>query len=206
MSARFQRCPHCSAEFRAPPGEKLTVETNAFLQLDRHVQATHPEMLFTCRRQLESPMGIRKGENRCFWTGDNTCSYCGSISPDVFFQAIEDGCELGPTDKNYKVYVDLVEPTPDAERVVSSANFRPEGGEYLAMTPELAARFPEHADSAFIQIGRRGPVRHEKFYFQHLDEAGRDRFIELYNAGRMKLGEPGHFYQLPFFCTPAAAE
>ena len=29
--------------------------------------------------------------------------YCGSLSPDQLFQAIEDGC-IGPTDKNYKVF------------------------------------------------------------------------------------------------------
>ncbi len=29
---------------------------------------------------------------------------------------------------------------------------------------------------------------HGKFYFQHLDEAGRGRFIELYNGKQMKLG------------------
>lgn len=39
-----------------------------------------------------------------------------------------------------------------------------------------------------------------KFYFQHLDQAGRDKFIELYNANRMRIGYPGHFYSLPYFC------
>jgi len=34
-----------------------------------------------------------------------SCSYCGSISPDDLFAAIDSGAELGPTDKNYKVYV-----------------------------------------------------------------------------------------------------
>jgi hypothetical protein len=44
-----------------------------------------------------------------------------------------------------------------------------------------------------------------KFYFQHLDEAGRDRFIELFNSKKMTIGYPGHFYSLPFFCAPADA-
>lgn len=39
------------------------------------------------------------------WRDSGTCSYCGSISPDAFFAAIEAGEELTPTDKNYKVYV-----------------------------------------------------------------------------------------------------
>lgn len=44
-----------------------------------------------------------------------------------------------------------------------------------------------------------------KFYFQHLDEAGCDKFIELYNAKRMRIGYPGHFYVRPYFCVPAEA-
>lgn len=39
------------------------------------------------------------------WRHDGTCSYCGSISPDRLFAALDAGAELGPTDKNYKVYV-----------------------------------------------------------------------------------------------------
>lgn len=34
------------------------------------------------------------------------CSYCGSMSPDEFMQAVRDGKEIGPTDKSYKLYVD----------------------------------------------------------------------------------------------------
>ena len=47
-----------------------------------------------------------------------------------------------------------------------------------------------------------------KFYFQHLSDDDRTRFIELYNAKRMKLGYPGYFYSRPYFCKavdPSAA-
>ena len=40
-----------------------------------------------------------------------------------------------------------------------------------------------------------------KFYFQHLDEAGKRRFIDLLNARKVKLGYPGYFYVKPFFIT-----
>lgn len=40
---------------------------------------------------------------------------------------------------------------------------------------------------------------YQKFYFQHLTEAQQGRFIELLNEGKVKFGEPGHFYVLPFF-------
>lgn len=39
------------------------------------------------------------------WRGDATCSYCGSLSPDAFFAAVEAGAEVVPTDKSCKAYV-----------------------------------------------------------------------------------------------------
>jgi hypothetical protein len=97
------------------------------------------------------------------WREDQTCSYCGSLHPDVFMQRLEAGdVVLGPTDTSYKVYVQDHRGTP---------------------------------------IG--GPAG--KFYFQHLGEAQRARFIELHNEGRLKLDSPGHFYVAPFFCQRVAS-
>jgi hypothetical protein len=39
------------------------------------------------------------------WRADGTCSYCGSITPESLLAQVATGIELGPTDKNYKVYV-----------------------------------------------------------------------------------------------------
>lgn len=33
------------------------------------------------------------------------CSYCGSMHPDDFLEALREGAELGVADKNYKAYV-----------------------------------------------------------------------------------------------------
>lgn len=33
------------------------------------------------------------------------CNYCGSASPEKLFEAIVEGLELTPTDKNYKIYI-----------------------------------------------------------------------------------------------------
>ena len=57
-----------------------------------------------CPRRSESPIKITSPEDD-HWQTDGTCSYCGSISQEMFFEAIENGHELGPTDKSYKVYV-----------------------------------------------------------------------------------------------------
>lgn len=40
-----------------------------------------------------------------------------------------------------------------------------------------------------------------KFYFQHFTRDQQTRFIELYNAGKIKMGVPGHFYVTPYFCV-----
>ncbi len=58
---------------------------------------------FTCPRRAEGPRYDVDGEDT--WSTKGTCSYCGSISPAALFEAIEADHEIGPTDKNYKVYV-----------------------------------------------------------------------------------------------------
>lgn len=64
---------------------------------------------FTCGRRHDflAWQGDRHGED--YWRKDGTCSYCGSISPEALFEAVAAGARLTPTDKNYKVYVDLPE-------------------------------------------------------------------------------------------------
>lgn len=42
-----------------------------------------------------------------------------------------------------------------------------------------------------------------KFYYQHLSIEQRREFVECLNDKRMVLGDPGHFYRLPFFCVPS---
>ncbi len=33
------------------------------------------------------------------------CTFCGSMHPDDFMEAVREGAEIEPTDKSYKVYV-----------------------------------------------------------------------------------------------------
>lgn len=72
------------------------------------------------------------------------------MQPEALFSAIDTGGRLTPTDKNYKVYVQV----------------------------------DEHE---------------EKFYFQHLDEAQKMRFIILLNENKITFAAPGYFYNMPFF-------
>lgn len=61
-----------------------------------------------CPRRDDAPFNPstnKSDETPDTWRSDEICSYCGSMSQAAFFAAIENGAELGPTDKNYKVYV-----------------------------------------------------------------------------------------------------
>lgn len=159
-----------------------------------------------CPRREESVHGLRPGLDTWFERrpgAGRQCSYCGSLHPDDLFTAIEAGCQLGPTDKSYKVYVDLVEPNPDEERVFSVANHKPDGDGWQEVTEESRQTIERDGwtfrPGDWFRTGRRGPTIHGKFYFQHLDDAEAQRFVDLYNAKKMNIGYPGHFYRLPFF-------
>lgn len=45
-------------------------------------------------------------------------------------------------------------------------------------------------------------ARDQKFYFQHLNQEQRTQFIAMYNLRDrpFKMGYPGYFYVLPYFC------
>ncbi len=45
---------------------------------------------------------------RDHWPGKPLCcSFCGSLQPEVFLEALQNGAEIGPTDKSYKAYLHL---------------------------------------------------------------------------------------------------
>jgi hypothetical protein len=39
------------------------------------------------------------------WKKD-VCTYCGSMRPSIALEAIKNGAEVVPTDKNYKIYIE----------------------------------------------------------------------------------------------------
>lgn len=69
-----------------------------------------------------------------------SCSFCGSMHPDAFMQAIADGREIGPTDKNYKAYVGP-----------NSAKFY-----YQHLSVEQRHAFIDHINARTITIGYPG--------------------------------------------------
>lgn len=116
------------------------------------------------------------------WRVDQTCSYCGSLNPDVLMARIEAGdVELGPTDKSYKVYV------------------RNKDGEAFQQHYRNCGRGAECTgpDDCTHWVTRE--TSQTKFSFQHLSDEQRTRFVDLLNQGKLHIGYPGHFYTLPFF-------
>lgn len=137
---------------------------------------------FMCPRRSESP-GLSKifpdGDE---WRSDNSCSYCGSMNPDLLMARLEDGTlELGPTDKSYKVYV------------------RNAGGEAMMQVYRSCPSGSERHGPKECTHWVTRETSQAKFYFQHLNEQQKSRFLELLNTQKLKYGHPGHFYILPYF-------
>lgn len=133
-----------------------------------------------------------------------SCSFCGSLHPERFMELVRDGWIVGPTDKSYKAY--LERPLTDEELAAHKARWL-EGftdAEIQATADDRGETF-EQAKAALDdvydrQIARIGGAKTEaKFYYQHLTEPQQREFVDLYNSRRMKVGYPGHFYQLPYF-------
>lgn len=140
---------------------------------------------------------------------DGTCSHCGSLSEEKFFECADAGMKITPTDKSYKAYVDVPDPDEGKPFVISTTNFEREG--YTLVTPENVDSLPlddygrQHYVNGrtWVQFAPRGATKFGKFYFQHLSEAGRDKFIEYANEKKFNLAEPGYFYARPYFTRPA---
>lgn len=112
-----------------------------------------------------------------------SCSFCGSLNPDVFMQWLRDGAQLGTTDKSYKAYIDC--PYPNDR--------------YGETTEKQVALEDGRSYRSISVYGRTA-----KFYFQHLDEAQQREFVDLYNAGSIAFSGGLGFGTLPFFMGPAA--
>lgn len=145
---------------------------------------------------------------------DGTCSYCGSITEEAFFAAVEAGYAITPTDKNYKAYVEIPDPDVGKKRVVSSSNgerkapwikLTGDNIDTLGLSDADVAYYRNRLDKDWILLGEHEPTKRAKFYFQHLSSEGKDKFLALLNAGKFNLEAPGRFYVLPYFIQRVTA-
>lgn len=146
------------------------------------------ETTFKCPRRSEWFGGVPSNYPQSdTYRSDDTCSYCGSLNPDVFMARLESGdVDLGSTDKNYKAYVH--------NKGGTSFNQK-----YRDCPSGATCKGPD--DCTHWTTREMGQT---KFYFQHLSEEQKHRFIELLNAKKITFAGGCGFYVLPFFCVPAS--
>ena len=95
------------------------------------------------------------------WRKDRTCSWCGSMSPELLFEAIEAGCKLTPTDKNYKLYIDGI-----ANIFYVPNNY---GKFYFQhFTKEQCIKFIELSNESKLNIGYPGYLYVLPFFMQEV--------------------------------------
>jgi len=156
-------------------------------------------MNHTCGRRAESGAAMSTEKDADFYREDGTCSYCGSLNPDVLMARLEAGTvKLGSTDKNYKVYVEN------------------DGGEQFKQTYRDCPKDTEtvgNNGNRYMTCSCKEPgtcthwvtreVNGTKFYFQHFSPEQQKRFIELLNQKKVKFEGGLGFYVWPFFCCRA---
>lgn len=152
-----------------------------------------------CPQQVSNTM-VKTHDSH--WRDDGTCSYCGSMKPETVFAAIEAGFKLTPTDKNYKVYVQIPNARAGERSVRSMCNSFMQG--YTEVTAENIDTIPNWPMRPkigdYVQVGVESSMTTGKFYFEHFSEEDKHRFIQLLNDKKIQLESPGYFYRLPFFC------
>lgn len=137
------------------------------------------------------------------------CTWDGSMHPDEFMGYIANpGTKLGPTDKNYKVYITVTAEAagedPNETRIVSARNHGgPEEGWVKVGRKERKALEQDgwRSEYSYIKFATRGDERQSKFYFEHLSEEQKKEFVEMLNAKKLHIDYPGYFYNLPFFIS-----
>lgn len=181
---------------------------------------TQPAEPQTCPRRMAEHGPWERAEALDSWTTGHgvvgqdavglSCSFCGSLNPDRFMELVRDGWIVGPTDKNYKAYLDR--PATGAEKRAKKERWLAgDIGQAIKRAAEAEGKTPEQVaeelDGAYRTENPMADSAGQtaKFYFQHLSVEQQGEFIALYNEHRMKIGYPGRLYVPPFFTAPSSA-
>lgn len=176
--------------------------------------------MLPCPRRAESPPAPFLGDPaKDHFRNDHTCNFCGSYDPELFMQHLEDGSgELVGTDKSYKAYLRIPNERAGKKYIVGCANTteRPHGEGWRKVNPILRLIYKLTKHDQWVCFSEEPETKQVKFYYMHLSDSQKDRFIELLNKhtatrgrGRddrvmFKFGFPGHLYVRPYFTRPAS--
>lgn len=141
------------------------------------------------------------------------CSYCGSMNPDDFMEAVRSGLEIEPTDKSYKLYVNgIPNPQEGGLRVIGVANHSGSGWTAYKDLGRREKRVvkQEYGDekdfrARYYQLTPWGPTTEGKFYTAHLSPEQGFEFRELWLSGKVNWGYPGHPYRPLYIPGPSEA-
>lgn len=166
--------------------------------------------MHTCPRRMQEVGPWDREELLDTWEvrdGYAHCSFCGSLHPATALELLEAGARAGPTDKSYKLYIDVVNPVAGQRVEVgrSSGPTRDRAtGTFNVENPTITEVQTGRYDRAIM--GEAPAFLQQKLYFQHFDAEQQQKFIDLVNSRRINFGLPGHLYTMPFFCRPAKSE
>lgn len=160
--------------------------------------------------------GIGDPEPKDTWRvgrdGVRGCSHCGSMHPEDFFDAIAKGLKVGPTDKNYKVYIDgYPDPRAGEQRVISGCT---DGKPSTAMDGWVKVGRKERRDMrrdgwqgdyTWIRYATRSTLQ-LKLYTLHLNREDAARLRRLLDEHKVNIGYPGYFYNGLWLAKPKASD
>lgn len=136
------------------------------------------------------------------WRPDDTCDFCGGWRPSRFLEAIAQGCEVTPTDKSYKLYIDVPDPDAGKMRIYGSSNSveKPSGEGWERWSNERALAegggwLEKDEEENWMLIGPTPAFKTMKVYTNHFSEAQAVAFVELCETGKTKFKFPGHLYR-----------
>jgi hypothetical protein len=185
-------------------------------------QFTCPRRVAEGRARTDSPFrgdgpGVDEWTKRAGLVGQPLgCSYCGSLPADMFMEQVRSGAETGPTDKSYKLYLEVPSPGAGTLRVLSSSNSS-NGGlrPYKELTRREKKAVKEHAGprdtkrdykNHFWGLTTWGQTTEAKFYTHHLTEDQGWEFHRLWLEGKINWGYPGAPYVRLFIPGPSTAD
>jgi hypothetical protein len=121
---------------------------------------------FTCpRRQAEgharddSPLTL-DGSGKDEWRKDKTCSYDGSLHPDIFMEYVKSGKVVGTTDKSYKFYMDEYEGSVAGARKFYTHHLsEAQGWEFWNLVKEKKVNFGDFPP--YVPMYLPGPSNHK---------------------------------------------